>query len=271
MPERRMFAKTIVDSDAFLDMPHSAQSLYFHLGMRADDDGFINNPKKIARMLGCGEDDLKILFMKKFIIGFETGVIVIKHWRMHNYIQNDRYKETVYQDEKSKLFIKDNGSYTLNNDVTESQCIQPVYSLDTQVRLGKSKDRLSKVNEEKKRFSPPTIDELNEFIKENQYSLVDPQRFIDYYTSVGWRVGRNPMKDWKAAVRQWNAREKDRKPNRQKRIVEPIPDWYSMQNTEPKKKDPLTDEEIDDLKKTLKKFGASEDSIKDLIVEKQRE
>ncbi|HFM7009733.1 TPA: hypothetical protein ACG9XD_003061, partial [Enterococcus faecium] len=89
-----MFAKTIIDSDAFLDMPLSTQALYFHLSMRADDDGFINNPKKIQRMVGCGDDDLKLLMVKRFILVFESGVIVIKHWKIHNYIQKDRYKPT---------------------------------------------------------------------------------------------------------------------------------------------------------------------------------
>ena len=103
MAERRMFAKTIIDSDAFLDMPLSTQSLYFHLSMRADDDGFINNPKKVQRMVGCGDDDLKLLIVKNFIIPFESGVVVIKHWKIHNYIRNDRYKPTVYVEEKAML------------------------------------------------------------------------------------------------------------------------------------------------------------------------
>ena len=90
MAERRMFARTIIDSDAFLDMPHTTQLLYFHLSMRADDDGFINNPKNIMRMIGCKDDDLKILLTKKFILPFESGVVVIKHWQIHNYIQKDR-------------------------------------------------------------------------------------------------------------------------------------------------------------------------------------
>ena len=104
-----MFAKTIIDSDAFLNMPLSTQALYFHLSMRADDDGFINNPKKIMRMVNASEDDLRMLTFRNFIITFESGVIVIKHWRIHNYIRNDRYKETVYQDEKAMLNQKDNG------------------------------------------------------------------------------------------------------------------------------------------------------------------
>lgn len=112
MSERRMFAKTIIDSDAFLDMPLSAQALYFHLSMRADDDGFINNPKKIQRVVGGSEDDLKLLIAKNFIIPFESGVVVIKHWRIHNYIRRDRYSETTYTEEKALLSIKDNGAYT---------------------------------------------------------------------------------------------------------------------------------------------------------------
>lgn len=129
MAERRMFAKTIIDSDSFLDMPLSAQSLYFHLAMRADDDGFVNNPKKIQRMIGASDDDCKLLVLKRFILTFESGVIVIKHWKIHNYIQKDRYKETVYLKEKSMLEINDNKAY--------KECIQNVYNTDTQVSIGK--------------------------------------------------------------------------------------------------------------------------------------
>lgn len=107
-----MFTQKIVDSDAFLDMPLSTQALYFHLNMRADDDGFVNNSKKIQRMIGASEDDLKLLIAKRFVLAFESGVIVIKHWRMHNLLRKDRYNETQYKDEKSTLELKENGSYT---------------------------------------------------------------------------------------------------------------------------------------------------------------
>ena len=117
MAERRMFAKTIIDSDAFLDMPLSAQCLYFHLSMRADDEGFLNNHKKIQRMIGASDDDLKILLAKNFIIAFESGVIVIKHWKIHNYIRADRLTKTNYEEERKMLSVKDNGSYTLNTDI----------------------------------------------------------------------------------------------------------------------------------------------------------
>ena len=125
-----MFAKQIVDSDAFLDMPLSAQALYFHLAMRADDDGFINNPKKIQRMIGASDDDCKLLIMKRFVLIFESGVIVIKHWKIHNYIQKDRYKETLYVQEKKQLAAKDNKAYT-------EACIQDVSIPETQVSIGK--------------------------------------------------------------------------------------------------------------------------------------
>jgi hypothetical protein len=113
MARKRMFDLEIVDTDLFLEMPVSSQNLYFHLGMRADDDGFISNPKKIIRSIGASEDDLKILITKKFIIPFETGLIVIRHWKINNYIRKDRYSETIYKDEKKKLSEDENGIYNL--------------------------------------------------------------------------------------------------------------------------------------------------------------
>ena len=143
MAERRMFSKTIIDSDAFLDMPLSAQALYFHLSMRADDDGFVNNPKKIQRLTNASDDDLKLLALKKFLIPFDTGIVVIKHWRIHNYIRNDRKHDTKYQEEMAMLRVKENGSYTL----CQSDVSQLVDNMDTEVRLGKDsigKDSIGK-------------------------------------------------------------------------------------------------------------------------------
>ena len=139
MAERRMFAKTIIDSDSFLDMPLSAQALYFHLSMRADDDGFVNNPKKIQRMIGASDDDCKLLIMKQYVLTFESGVIVIRHWKIHNYIQKDRYKETVYMEEKERLALDQNNAYT--------ECIQSVSTLEAQDSIGKvriGKDSIGK-------------------------------------------------------------------------------------------------------------------------------
>ena len=150
MASKRMFAKQIIDSDAFLDMSLSTQALYFHLCMRADDDGFVNNPKRIMRLLGSGDDELKLLIAKKFLIPFESGVVVIKHWKIHNYIQSDRYKPTAYQDELKQLGLKENKAYTL----MDTNCIQNVSSLDTQTRLDKT--RLDKNSIDKTREDSPS-------------------------------------------------------------------------------------------------------------------
>ena len=146
MAEKRMFAKTIIDSDAFLDMPLSSQTLYFHLSMRADDDGFINNPKKIQRMIGASDDDMRVLLAKNFLIPFETGIVVIKHWRIHNYIRSDRYKGTTYEEEKSQLLIKENGAYTRVDTIGIPNDNQVTYQLDTQIRVDKDRVVLDKNN-----------------------------------------------------------------------------------------------------------------------------
>ena len=130
-----MFAKTIIDSDAFLDMPMSARLLYYDLGMRADDDGFINSPKKIMRMIGASNDDVNILIARKFVIPFDSGVVVIKHWRINNYLRNDRYTETKYLEEKSILEVDKNGSYTAKNNTGIPVGIPTVST--GKVRLGK--------------------------------------------------------------------------------------------------------------------------------------
>ena len=166
MAERRMFAKTIIDSDSFLDMPLSTQALYFHLAMRADDDGFINNPRKVQRIVGASDDDMKLLALKNFIIPFESGVVVIKHWRIHNYIRADRYKETAYVEERATLLVKENGAYSLGipNDNQMTTNCQPLgipngNQMTTQDRLGKDrlgKDRLGEEKEIYKEKEKPT-------------------------------------------------------------------------------------------------------------------
>lgn len=140
MAERRMFAKTIIDSDKFLDMPLSTQALYFHLSMRADDEGFISNPKKIMRMIGSDEDSMKLLIAKQFIIPFESGIVVIKHWKIHNYIQSDRFKETICTEERKQLGYAENREYVK----LDTECIHDVSSLETQYSIGKNSiDKIS--------------------------------------------------------------------------------------------------------------------------------
>lgn len=216
MAERRMFTKRITESDAFLDMPSSTQMLYFHFSMNADDDGFVNNPKKIQKMCGASDDDFKLLIVKSFIILFDSGIIVIKHWKMHNYIQSDRYRPTDYLEEKSMLGIKSNKAYTLDVSKMDTECIQNGYIVKDsigKVSIDKdSKDKDSKeenAREEKaKRFYPPTIDEVKQYCEERKNNI-DPMAFIDFYSSKGWMIGKNRMKDWKAAVRTWERKRKE--------------------------------------------------------------
>ena len=209
MAERRMFAKTIVTSDAFLDMPPTARCLYFTLGMFADDDGFVNNPKSIMRQSGATLDDMNILIAKKFVITFESGVIVIKHWRIHNYIRGDRKHKSKYSEELTLLNTDENGAYTLAEEVVEerekicqSNDGQVADKCHTEVRLGKDSIGKDSIGKDSKRFIPPTIEEVEEYINEKGYNI-RASKFVDYYTSNGWKVGKNPMKDWRAAVRSW--------------------------------------------------------------------
>jgi len=135
MAQRRMVSLKVTDTDIFLDMPLSTQALYFHLIQRADDDGFFGNPKKIMRMINCSEDDLKILMSKEFVIPFESGVCVIKHWKIHNLIRSDRYNETIYKEEKASLKEDTNNVY-IPDVIPNVNQLEPQSSLG-QVKLGK--------------------------------------------------------------------------------------------------------------------------------------
>ncbi len=214
MAERRMFAKTIVMSDAFLDMPLSARCLYFTLGMFGDDDGFVNNPKSIMRQIDSTVEDLKTLLENKFLLTFESGVIVIKHWRINNYLRNDRYHETKYTKEKQQLSLEENGAYTLSDGMSTACQPSGIPSID--------KDRLEKTSivenrldvesgqaasaPNRKRFNKPSIEDILAYCSEAAITI-DAQRFFDFYESKGWKVGNSPMKDWKAAVRNWARRD----------------------------------------------------------------
>ncbi len=215
MAERRMFAKTIVLSDAFLDMPLSARCLYFTLGMLADDDGFVNSPKSIMRQAGASIDDLNLLMAKRFILAFDSGVIVIKHWRIHNYIQKDRYKESKYMEEKATLMIDQNGAYT--------ECIQPVSTLDTQVRLGKDRVRLELGEDSIEEAEPPKtvrhkyglyenvlltdeeFQKLQEEFPSDYFERIE--RLSEYIASTGKKY-----KSHLATIRAWARKDTTQKP-----------------------------------------------------------
>lgn len=178
MAKRRMFSLDIIDTDLFLEMPQSSRLLYYELCMRADDDGFVSSPKKIQKMVGCNEDDFKVLISKKFLIPFDTGVVVIRHWKIHNYIQKDRYKETIYLDEKKQLNQEKNGSYT--------KCIQDGYT--GKVRLEEGKEDIPSSNDEemKKHF------ELIWEIYPNKKGRAKAEGYF-----FGWLKGRNINKSIK--------------------------------------------------------------------------
>lgn len=197
MARRRMFSLDVVDTDRFLDMPSSTQALYFHLGMRADDDGFVASPKRTTAMCGCSADDLNLLAAKGFVKPFESGVLVIVDWKKNNLIRPDRYTPTQFQEEKAQLGIP-----AVN---------QNTYQRVPQVSIGQdSIDKVSVKRERKAdkpprpRFTPPSEDDAIAYFCEQGSSAVEAKSFIDYFTANGWKIGgRASMKDWQAAARNW--------------------------------------------------------------------
>lgn len=238
MAQRRMFSKDIVESGAFMEMPLSTQALYFHLGMNADDDGFISNAKIIVRMCGAAEDDMRLLLAKRFLLAFDNGVIVVKHWKINNYIRSDRYRPTLYQDEYQSLFLKqnlaysDNPEYGLSQEETAQLPVgipddnQTVDNLDTQNRIGK--DRLGNIiynSPEPKVDSGPV--EANIPLntgEEYPVYLKDIEEWQTLYPSVDVRQELKKMRGWclanpskrktqrgvKKFINNWLSRQQDR-------------------------------------------------------------
>ena len=207
MAERRMFAKSIVLSDAFLDMPLSARCLYFTLGMLADDDGFVGSPKAIMRQCGASQDDMAVLLQKRFVLGFESGVIVIKHWRMNNYLQSDRKKSTTYLEELSQLQIDDKGAYTDGNSGMYTKCIQNVYigkdsidkdSIDASDEASASKEVKHIFGEYK--HVRLTDRECDKLVEEYGTELTDAAvKFLDEYIEMKGYKAKNHY----LAIRKW--------------------------------------------------------------------
>lgn len=224
MAQKRMFDKSITNSDDFLEMPDSSQNLYFHLSMNADDDGFVNNWKSIMRMTGHKDDDLKVLVAKQFIIPFDSGVIVIKHWRINNYLRNDRYVETKFKEEKSHLIVDDSLVYQVSTNGIHS--IEE-NSIDKNIKKEIYKER---------KFEKPTIEEVRKYC-EKRNNEIDPQKFIDFYESKGWLVGKSPMKDWKACIRTWE----------QRTPVKSTPKWFN----EDSQTQELSKEDLEEMEKIL--------------------
>ena len=197
MARRRMFSLDVVDTDRFLDMPSSTQALYFHLGMRADDDGFVASPKRTTAMCGCSADALNLLAAKGFVRPFESGVLVIVDWKKNNLLRPDRYTPTQFQKEKAQL-----GILAVN---------QSTYQRVPQDSIGKDSIDKASVKRERKadkpprpRFTPPSEDEAINYFDEQGSSAAEAKSFLDYYAANGWKVGgRATMKNWQAAARNW--------------------------------------------------------------------
>ena len=222
MADKRMFSRFVVSTDRFKTLPLSSQALYFHFGMNADDDGFVDSPKSIQRSVGASDDDIKLLIAKEFIIPFESGIIVITHWNLNNNLRKDTYHRTIYQDEFKLLEQKYQGLYITNSLQVRNETVTDSYENETQNRIeknSKEKDSKDKKNENScdsdeslsfsfpknsssKRFLKPTLEEIRSYCEERKNS-VNAEIFFDYYESNGWKVGKNPMKDWKASVRTW--------------------------------------------------------------------
>lgn len=229
MAERRMFSQKIIDSDAFLDMPLSSQVLYFHLNMRADDDGFVNNPKRIQRTIGASDDDLKLLIVKRFVIGFESGVLVIKHWRMHNTLRKDRYNPTQYQEELASLEIKDNNVYTERYAELPMESVATIRQPSgnhsvTQYRLGK--DSIGEVSIDESEAQKKTRRKYGEYnnvllsdedVKKLKDEFPDWQERIERLSSYIASTGKS-YKNHLATIRNWARKETPKR-------SEVVPDW----------------------------------------------
>ena len=204
MAQKRMFSLAVTDTDAFLDLPASAQALYFHLGMHGDDDGFVASPKKIMRSVSCSEDDLKILAAKGFVILFKSGVLVIRDWRINNTLKNDRYHPTIYSAEKASLTLDESGRYAVNDGMVPD-CLQTVSALEPERNLTKRN-----VTQPSMYGRPLTVEEVETYGKTIGRES-SAQAFFDYYSANGWRKGGQPVADWKAAFRCWRDLDEERK------------------------------------------------------------
>lgn len=211
MAERRMFARSIIDSDAFLELPPWAQLLYFHMGMRADDDGFIDKPRSILRLTCCKPRDLEALLDAGFLLEFDSGVMAVRHWRVHNRIRRDTYKETAYKNEKNMLETDKNGAYHLCDTAALQERNGSVTDTSRQDRLGKDRSGQFSLDQDRSNTAwemeaepwcePPSAAEVMIYCKQRKNN-VDSERFVDYYRQEKPLKNREMM-DWREVVELW--------------------------------------------------------------------
>ncbi len=237
MAQKRMFDKRVVDTDKFIDLPNSTKALYFMAGMSADDKGFFQ-PRKLQKICGFTDDDFKILIAKNYFIVFESGVMVVTDWNKNNWLDSRRISETEYVDELNLLKLVNekyefkecglaNAKQMLSENSIEENSIVYIYN-----------------NSVPKKFQKPTVEEVKKYCEERKNG-VNAEKFVDYYDSIGWLVGKKPMKDWKACVRTWEKKEKEVKVSKSDIST---PDWFNKKIE--KKQDNL--EELEDI---LNDFG----------------
>lgn len=205
MGTRRMLTTKITDDDRFVTLPSSAQALYLHLSMSADDDGFNNQVASSMFKAHATTADLGMLLERKYLYQFDDGVIVIKHWRMANALRKDRYTPTAFQEDLEKLHLDENGAYTMSDDdgcrLVAKRLPQDKLSKDKLIKDNKEKINKKESLPERKQI-PPTVEMVREYCQ-SRNNNVDAEAFCDFYESKGWYVGKNKMKDWQSAVRTW--------------------------------------------------------------------
>ena len=236
MADKRMFSNAIIGSDVFLDMPLSAQALYLHLSMNADNEGFVGSPKNIQRMIGATDDDMQVLIDKRYILTFQSGIIVIKHWYINNNIRQDQAKKTTYIEEKSTLMLDGKQAYTekkavkkhtknkqltgnkqvTNSELTVNQLPSIVeYSIEEKsiVESSIEKNAHTRTREDNNFTSDldclsgiPTLQEVKDFVKLHSYKF-DPEKFYNYYSAFNWKKAGQPIENWQAVATQWGREE----------------------------------------------------------------
>ena len=236
MAQKRMFDKRVVESDNFTDLPNSSKALYFMAGMSADDKGFFQ-PRRLQKMCGFSDDDFKILIAKRFFIAFDSGVMVVTDWNKNNWLDKRRITETEYVDELNLLKLI-NEKYELLTE--EERLAKPMLSQNSIEEYSIEENNKEKDIEKEKKFKKQTLEEVKEYCRERNNN-VDPERFINFYESKGWMVGKNKMKDWKACVRTW---EKDKK------AKETLPEWFDKEI----KNKPISEKQKEELDQLIKDF-----------------
>ena len=217
MARRRMFSLDVVDTDVFLDMPMSTQTLYFHLGMRADDEGFVRSPKTAVRTIGASEDDLRLLIAKGYVIPFDTGVVAIRHWKQNNQICPSRITPTLCREEKSRLMeddatkcyelltvVQQNAAPLHTNGIQHGSKMLPQYRIDKNRLEEDSIYSADAAEPAGKNNSLPSLEEVKDYFRQAGLTA-SPEDFCNYYQSVGWKIGRADIVDWRAAARRWKS------------------------------------------------------------------